>query len=126
MTRRTIHTVLNYLIALVWIGNGLFCKVLNLVPRHREIVARILGEEYAPVLTTTIGVLEICMAIWILSRLFSRLSAAAQIGIVVLMNILEFLLVPDLLLHGRLNFVFAMMFVSTVYYNEFHLGKNLN
>ncbi len=40
MTR---NQILNYLIAAVWIANGLFCKVLNLVPRHQEIVARIIG-----------------------------------------------------------------------------------
>jgi hypothetical protein len=28
------YQLLNYLIAAVWLVNGLFCKVLNLVPRH--------------------------------------------------------------------------------------------
>ena len=40
----TTHQVLHYLIAAVWLANGLFCKVLNLVPRHQQIVARILGK----------------------------------------------------------------------------------
>jgi hypothetical protein len=34
--------LLTWLIALVWIINGLFCKVLNWAPRHQLIVARIL------------------------------------------------------------------------------------
>ena len=55
----SLRSVLTILISLVWLINGLFCKVMNLVPRHQLIVARILGEEYAGILTKTIGVLEI-------------------------------------------------------------------
>jgi hypothetical protein len=40
--RMTTYKLLNYLIAAVWLVNGLFCKVLGLVPRHQEIVATIL------------------------------------------------------------------------------------
>jgi len=62
MTR---NQILNCLIAAVWIANGLFCKVLNLVPRHQEIVARIIGNAHAGVLTRAIGFSEIAMAAWI-------------------------------------------------------------
>jgi hypothetical protein len=47
--------VLHYLIALVWLVNGLLCKVLGLVPRHAAIVARILGPSHADLLTLLIG-----------------------------------------------------------------------
>ena len=110
---------LNYFIATVWLINGLFCKVLNLVPRHQEIVGRILGETYARELTFLIGLAEIVMTIWVLSRILSRLNAITQIVIVMLMNILEFILVPDLLLWGRFNFLFASLFCAVIYYNEF-------
>ena len=95
---RQINRILNYFIAAVWLANGLFCKVLNLVPRHREIVGRILGDEYASIMTTIIGFLEIAMAMWILSRIKTKLNAITQIVIVATMNTLEFILVPDLLL----------------------------
>ncbi|MBS1603980.1 MAG: hypothetical protein JST42_15035 [Bacteroidetes bacterium] len=49
---------LNYLISAVWLINGLFCKVLNLVPRHGKIVARIIGGPHAEVLTRLIGFSE--------------------------------------------------------------------
>ena len=117
------RTLLAYLIAMLWVGNGLFCKVLNLVPRHQEIVARILGEEYAHVFTLLIGVLEILMAIWILSGFKSRLNAIMQILIVAAMNIIEFILVPDLLLWGKFNSIFAMILISLIFYNEFFLNK---
>ena len=108
----TLHRLLTYATAAVWLINGLFCKVLNLVPRHKQIVARILGDQYAPVLTVTIGVSEMLMALWILSRIRSRLCALAQIGLVAVMNSIEFVLAPDLLLFGRLNALNAVLFMG--------------
>lgn len=116
---RILSTLLTVAITLVWLVNGLFCKVLNYVPRHRMIVARILGETHASILTTTIGLLEILMAVWIASGIKSRWCALLQITVVGLMNLLEFILVPDLLLFGRLNAVFATAFIVVVYINEF-------
>lgn len=112
---------INYLIALVWLVNGLFCKVLNLVPRHQKIVGEILGQEYARELTITIGLAEVGMALWILSRYKNRLNAILQIAIIASMNILEFLLVPELLLWGKANSLFALLFILLIYYNEFYL-----
>lgn len=114
---------LTYIIALVWAVNGVYCKVLNQVPRHQEIVSRILGEEYAPVLTVLIGLSEIVMAIWVLTRYRSRLSALAQMIIVATMNVIESILVPDLLLWGRANALFALCFIGLVYYHEFVLNR---
>lgn len=120
MTR---NKLINYLIAAVWITNGLFCKVLNLVPRHEHIVGRILGDEYSRQLTILIGLSEIGMAIWILRDLWTGLNAVTQILVIATMNILEFVLVPDLLLWGKANSVFAFMFILLIYFNEFHLNK---
>jgi uncharacterized membrane protein YphA (DoxX/SURF4 family) len=126
MTTKTLHRLLNYFIAAVWIGNGLFCKVLNLVPRHQEIVARILGNEYAGLLTKAIGVSEILMAIWILSGIKPRFNALTQALIIATMNILEFALVPDLLLWGHGNIFFAALFILLILYNEFMLNSKNN
>ena len=116
---------LTYCIAMVWIANGLFCKVLNLVPRHEQIVARILGDDHSRLLTILIGLSEIIMAVWILSKIKTRLNAIAQIAIVAAMNTLEFIVVPDLLLWGKLNALFAFLFILIVYFNEFYLNKKL-
>nr|WP_290928439.1 DoxX-like family protein [Haliscomenobacter sp.] len=75
-------------------ANGLFCKVLNLVPRHEQIVARILGETYARPLTLAIGLAEIGMAIWVLSRIKPRLNAVLQMAVWRSLNTLEFLWYP--------------------------------
>ncbi len=114
MYPRIIQNILTVGIASVWLVNGLFCKVLQLVPRHEQIVARILGPTYAAPLTVAIGVSEIFMAIWILSGRQRRWSSLAQIGLVASMNVLEFILAPDLLLWGRANALFALLFIGVV------------
>jgi len=122
---KNLHKALTLLISVVWLANGLFCKVLNLVPRHEQIVARVLGEDYSRPLTILIGLSEIIMAVWVLSKFKSKLNAITQILVVATMNTLEFILIPDLLLWGRLNSLFALFFISLVYYNEFVLNKKL-
>ncbi len=125
MKKSTFHTLLTYCIATVWIVNGLFCKVLNWVPRHELIVATILGNEHAHLLTVMIGTAELLMGIWVISKIKTQWNAIAQILIVATMNILEFFLVPDLLLWGKFNSLFALLFIIVVYYNEFTLNKQL-
>ena len=107
-----------YFTASVWLINGLLCKVLGLVPRHEQIVSRILGSDHAHIITRVIGSAEIAMAVWILLRIRPRWSALAQIGIVATMNILEFTLAPDLLLFGRMNIVVATLYIAFVSYTE--------
>lgn len=124
ITNLKTHQFLKYVIAAVWIANGLFCKILNLVPRHEKIVARILGDDHSRLLTVLIGISEVMMSTWILSGFRTRLNATAQILVVAIMNTIEFTLAPDLLLWGRLNAFFAFLFILVVYYNEFYLKQN--
>lgn len=109
------HRLLHYFIALVWLTNGLLCKVLLLVPRHAAIVARILGPAHAGALTSLIGLGEISIALWVLSGRHPRWCVAVQIILVLSMNTLEALLAPDLLLWGRANAVFAALFCLLLY-----------
>jgi hypothetical protein len=116
-------TILSIGIALVWLINGLFCKVLNLVPRHQLIVSRILAEEHADIITKIIGVLEILMSIWVVSRIKSRMCTLTQIFLIAVMNVIEFTMVPDLLLFGRVNLIVAVFFILIIFLNEFIIGK---
>lgn len=122
MKNNAFHQLINFGIATIWLANGLFCKVLNLVPRHQQIVATILGHHHARVLTILIGLSEIAMACWIISGIKTRLNAITQIIIIATMNTLEFLLVPDLLLWGKFNSVFALLLIGLIYFNEFQLN----
>lgn len=110
--------IANILIALVWLVNGLFCKVLNLTPRHRAIVGRIIGEKYAASLTIMIGIAEVAVGGWIISGLHSTACKLFQICIIMTMNIIEFSKAPELLLYGKLNIVFAALFCLFLLYVE--------
>jgi uncharacterized membrane protein YphA (DoxX/SURF4 family) len=111
------------LFAAVWLVNGVWCKILDNVPRHREIVARILGEEHSLLLTRMIGVGEVVMAAWILSGIRWKWSCAAQIAAVLMMNIIEFLVVPDMLLFGRFNSLVALAYISLVAWAGFRPAR---
>lgn len=125
MAEKTIYKTLTYSIAAVWAVNGLFCKVLNLVPRHEQIVSRILGAEHGNLFTKLIGVSEILMAIWIVSGIKVRINTIAQMLIIATMNTMEFILVPELLLWGKFNSLFAFIFITIIFCNEFILRKKI-
>jgi uncharacterized membrane protein YphA (DoxX/SURF4 family) len=91
-------TGLRYGTAAVWLFHGLFSKVLGGIPRHQQIVARILGQDLARAATLFVGFVEILLGVWILSRRWPRLCAAAQTMILVSMNALELSFARDLLL----------------------------
>ncbi|MFZ9956916.1 MAG: DoxX-like family protein [Flavobacteriales bacterium] len=120
---KDLNKILNYLIASVWLINGLFCKVMNLVPRHEQIVAEILGHDFSRTFTVLIGLSEVVMAIWIISTYKSRLNCIFQMVVIATMNTLEFIIVPDLLLWGKFNAFFAFIFIALIYFNEFHINK---
>ena len=115
-----------YLIAGVWLVNGLFCKVLGLAPRHEQIVGRILGHTYEHELTVAIGWSEVLMAVWVVSRIAPAWCFAAQIALVLIMNAIEFSYAPDLLLFGKLNALNALLFAGLLYYTGFVLAKPIN
>jgi hypothetical protein len=57
------------------------------------------------------------MAAWILSGWRPRFNAWIQGLVIATMNILEFFLAPDLLLWGRLNIIFASLFIGLIFWN---------
>ncbi len=109
---------------MVWLVNGLFCKVLDFVPRHQLIVCVILGNRYGGIVTKIIGILEILMTVWVISGIKRRWCTLVQIALVATMNILEFFLVPDLLLFGHFNLLVALLFIGVLIYTEFGTGDN--
>lgn len=85
-------------IASVWVFHGLYSKLLDGIPRHRAIVARVLGAEVAGPATIAVGVLEILLGCWVLSGLRPRVCATAQTIAIVAMNTVEIALARDLLI----------------------------
>jgi hypothetical protein len=84
--------------AAVWLTFGLGFKVLGLVPRHRHIVATILGDVVAGPATFLIGAAEAGIGVWILTGAHPVLCAAAQTIAIASMNALELARARDLLL----------------------------
>ena len=112
------QNILNIIIASVWLINGLLSKVLGLTPRHEAIVARILGNEFAHPFTILIGISEIFMAIWILSKFRAKFNTYTQILLVTTMNLLETILASDLLLWGHWNLLWAITFCLIIWKNH--------
>ena len=110
-------------IALVWLINGLFCKVINLVPRHEQIVASLLGTSYSRQVTLLIGLAETVLALLIMMNFRPRLLAVLQMVIIAIMNIIEFVVVPELLMWGRFNALFALLLIIISFCNEFIVKK---
>jgi hypothetical protein len=116
------YAFLKYVLAAIWFGSGLLAKVLDLVPRHTQIVGQILHQGYAREMTIAIGCMEILMAFWILSGIKQVYCALSQFLVVLTMTILEVVLVPDLLLFGQFNLIPGLLFCSLVVLYSY--GKN--
>lgn len=123
---KLLYQILRLSFALVWFVNGFYCKILGLVPRHEFIVAKILGFDYAQQFTIAIGMAEVIMGFWILSGYKAKLNAVTQITVVLVMNIIETLVVPELLLWGSMNLFFAILFIILIFINEFIIVKRIS
>jgi hypothetical protein len=118
--RRRLITALRIGTASVWLVFGAVFKVLNLVPRHRMIVATVLGEAVAGPITVAIGAAEATMGLWILSGIHPRLCATAQTVAIVSMNALELGLAKDLLLAPVPMVLANAVFLSAGWYLALH------
>ncbi len=104
--------------ASVWILFGLVFKVFNLVPRHRRIVAAVLGERAAVPVTVLVGLGETLLGAWILSGLHPVACAAVQTAAIVAMNALELryakahLLAPVPMVLANLTFLAAGWYLA--------------
>jgi uncharacterized membrane protein YphA (DoxX/SURF4 family) len=95
-----VHSHLAWLrlgIASVWLLFGLLFKALGAVPRHRKIVARVVGEERAGLLLWAVAIGEIGLGFWMLAGSFLAACAAIQTVFLATMNALELRYARDLL-----------------------------
>jgi uncharacterized membrane protein YphA (DoxX/SURF4 family) len=86
------HSPLTWLrigIASVWLLFGLFFKALGAVPRHRQIVARVVGEERANVVLWLVALGEIGLGAWMIVGRFLPACMAIQTAALASMNALE-------------------------------------
>jgi len=84
--------------ASVWLLFGLLFKALDAVPRHRKIVARVVGESRAGAVLWLVALTEITIGVWMLVGRALVLCVIAQTLLIVAMNTLELRRARDLLL----------------------------
>ncbi len=75
-------------IALVWLYQGLWCKLLNCAPHHQKIVATVpfLNSSHARQALVAIGSLECVLAAWVLAGFRAHEAALMQTLLLGFMN----------------------------------------
>ncbi|MSP25347.1 MAG: hypothetical protein EXR75_09320 [Myxococcales bacterium] len=85
-------------VAMVWLLFGLLFKALDVLPRHRQIVARVVGTKRAGGVLWLVAISEITLALWMLTGRALVGCVAVQTALIVAMNTLELRYARDLLL----------------------------
>lgn len=110
------YRFLTILIGSVWVFHGLYSKISDGIPRHRQIVERILGEGLADFATLFIGTSEVLLGLWVFTCLWRKACALVQTLALVSMNFLEILLAKDLLISAPGMVALNLAFLSLVWY----------
>jgi hypothetical protein len=94
----TFHIAAQIVIGSVWVFHGFYSKILNGIPRHRLIVAKILGAANAGISTKLIGLIEVLLGFWVFTGWQPVKCAVVQTVAIVGMNTLEICLAGELLI----------------------------
>jgi len=109
------HKLIRLSIALVWLYQGLWCKVLGRAPGHVAVISAVpfIGPAGSRVALITLGLLECGIAAWVLSGERMRQAAIVQTVLLVAMNagglIWAWRLIPDPPGMILQNFAFLML-----------------
>lgn len=96
--------------------HGIYSKLLDGIPRHRLIVARVLGADVAGPVTILIGLGEVLIGLWLMSGKFPRACALFQTGILATMNFLEIRMANDLLISATGMVFLNVILLACVWY----------
>ena len=91
---------MRFALAAVWLGHGLYNKLLGGSPRHLAIVQSVPGleGEAGRVMLIAVGIVEVGFAIWLISGRAARTCAATQTVMLLVMNVAELTYARHLLL----------------------------
>jgi hypothetical protein len=109
------HKLIRLSIALVWLYQGLWCKVLGGVARQEAVLSTVpfLGAREVRVALITLGLVECGLALWVLSGQRMRQAATVQTALLVAMNsgglIWAWHLIPDPVGMILQNFAFLVL-----------------
>jgi hypothetical protein len=75
-------------VAAVWLYEGLWCKVLGRAKLEAQVVAAVpkIGPGFGQVLLKTLGVVEIALAVWVMSGVHPGACAIGETGLLVVLN----------------------------------------
>jgi DoxX-like protein len=117
-------------IAMVWLYQGLWCKVLGGAPRHEAVIAAapFIGPAAARGAMVAIGLVECGLAVWVLSGWRMRWAALAQTAQLVGMNAAGLLWARSLLADpvGMIlqNFAFVLLIWIAAEDRRLNRGKD--
>jgi uncharacterized membrane protein YphA (DoxX/SURF4 family) len=102
-------------IALVWLYQGLWCKLLAGAPHHLTIVSSVpfIGPIAGHVVLISLGLIECGLGLWVLTGLQQRTAAITQTVLLAVMNsgglIWAWRLIPDTVAMILQNFAFVLL-----------------
>ncbi len=75
-------------VAAVWLYEGFWCKLLGQEPNQTRIVAAVprLGLRFGGAFLKTLGMAEVMLAVWVVSRVTPILCALTQTGLLIALN----------------------------------------
>ncbi|MGZ5021152.1 MAG: DoxX-like family protein [Chthoniobacterales bacterium] len=75
-------------VAAVWLYEGLWCKLLGGEPRQARVVEAVpnYGPRIGAAFLKTLGVVEVALAVWVLSRMAPVVCAVAQTALLIVLN----------------------------------------
>jgi hypothetical protein len=109
------HKLIRASISLVWLYQGLWCKVLGGAPHHEAVVSAVpfIGSAASRAVVIALGLLECGIAAWVLSGWQLRKAAVAQTALLAGMNaaglIWAWRLLPDPAGMLLQNFAFVLL-----------------
>jgi uncharacterized membrane protein YphA (DoxX/SURF4 family) len=73
----------------VWLYEGLWCKLLGCTPSQVEVVTAVprLGARFGVAFLKALGVLEVGLAVWVISGVMPALCAVTQTAVLVTLNV---------------------------------------
>jgi uncharacterized membrane protein YphA (DoxX/SURF4 family)/uncharacterized protein YqjF (DUF2071 family) len=100
MTRRVVGELVAWLVGIVWLVHGGYNKLLGGSPRHLAIVQAVHGFDGTTgvYVLAIVGVLEVCIGLWVVTGFAPRLCAVTQTLVLVSMNVIELTFARHLLL----------------------------
>jgi hypothetical protein len=107
-----------FVVAGVWLIHGLYNKLLGGSPRHLAIVQSVPGLAGAAGtrMLLAVGLFEVALAVWVISRRAPRLCAATQMVVLLSMNVVELTYARRLLLWPAGLIPINLVFLASAWY----------